>query len=330
MSKVSVDVLVTFYNQEKYVDDALRSVLSQKGDFSLRVLIGDDGSTDSTPELLRKWREQYPDQIKIFSMVRKEGEKLPGGFRAARNRLKLLKYVNSDYFIFLDGDDFFDNPEKLKKQVDILEDEKNRDCIACGHAIDALHEDGTRRPFSRLCTYKDKYSLKEYWPATYFHTNTILFRREAISVLPDELPEDIFNDNGITYLFLHKGKIYYIPEVMAIYRQTGDGIWTGEKMITSLIREMMFYDYIIQHDHKIRYETRVRFWGVWEKLFLLRKELSPNRLEIYLSEAKKNDFKYTQLWINYKRLSINKKAILFKEFLIIPTSKSLYKLCYQE
>ena len=66
MDEITVDVLITFYNQEKYVDRAMQSVFSQKGNFRLNVLIGDDGSTDGTPKLLEQWKRSYPKQIRIF------------------------------------------------------------------------------------------------------------------------------------------------------------------------------------------------------------------------------------------------------------------------
>ena len=53
-----LDVLVTFYNQEKYVDRALESIFSQQCNFSFNVLIGDDGSTDSTLAKVDKWSKR--------------------------------------------------------------------------------------------------------------------------------------------------------------------------------------------------------------------------------------------------------------------------------
>ena len=58
---MKVSVLVTFYNQEDYVDEALQSVFDQKCDFDFEVLIGDDGSTDGTMAKLQKWMQKYPD-----------------------------------------------------------------------------------------------------------------------------------------------------------------------------------------------------------------------------------------------------------------------------
>ena len=60
-----VSVLVTFYNQEKYVDLALNSIVNQKTDFGIKVLIGDDGSTDKTRDIVVKWIDRYPGMIEL-------------------------------------------------------------------------------------------------------------------------------------------------------------------------------------------------------------------------------------------------------------------------
>ena len=64
---MKVSVLVTFYNQEDYVDEALQSVFDQKCDFDFEVLIGDDGSTDGTMAKLQEWKQKYPEQRVLSS-----------------------------------------------------------------------------------------------------------------------------------------------------------------------------------------------------------------------------------------------------------------------
>ena len=325
MDEITVDVLITFYNQEKYVDRAMQSVFSQKGNFRLNVLIGDDGSTDGTPKLLEQWKRSYPKQIRIFKMARSNSF-IPGGFRAARNRLNLLSYSSSDYFIFLDGDDFFDDIQKIQKQINILEQKNNQDCVACGHAIDAVYEDGRRISFAPIKIVKEKYTLRDYWLDTYLSTDTILFRKEAKSAVPKTLVEDVFNDNGITFILLHKGKIYYIPEVMAVYSQTGHGIWTGEKKAVSLIREILLYDFIMSYDATLIFETRVRYYHVWKDLFELRREMNPLAMNAYLEEAKRNNLKFTQLWINYDTCGFFNKIFLIKEYVLTFLCRCSFKL----
>ena len=107
-------VLITFYNQEAFVDRALESVFNQKTNFNLHVVIGDDGSSDKTVEKIRQWQAKYPGLIDIIIQPR-ENKKYLIGERASNNRLSLLKYVQGDYFIFLDGDDCYTDYYKFQK-----------------------------------------------------------------------------------------------------------------------------------------------------------------------------------------------------------------------
>ena len=61
-----------------------------------------------------------------------------------------------------------------------------------------------------------------------------------IPSITGELMEYNFDDNMITFLVLQKGPIYYLPQAMTVYSQTGDGIWTGEKSVVNHIRNMFF------------------------------------------------------------------------------------------
>ena len=132
---MKVSVLVTFYNQEDYVDEALQSVFDQKCDFDFEVLIGDDGSTDGTMAKLQKWKQKYPDRMEIYVMDREPGVKYNSSQRASRNRLNLLQYVKGEYFAYLDGDDFYIDDHKLQKQVEIMDQPENAKYAVCAHNV---------------------------------------------------------------------------------------------------------------------------------------------------------------------------------------------------
>ena len=299
MERVSVDVLITFYNQDKYVNKTIASVLNQRGNYDMHILIGDDGSTDNTITLIEKWTNQYPDKIKLFRMNREEKSYVPG-FRSSQNRLNLLKQVESDYFIFLDGDDYFDDAYKLQLQLNMLEAENNQDCTACGHAIDAIHNDGSRKPYARMQKEECKLSLKEYWCAGYVHTDTLLIRSKTIDKYPFQLIENNYNDNLITFLALQEGNLYYIPRTMAVYRQTGDGIWTGSTKIIKNLRNMFLYDLAMQINPDLKRETQKRFVGTWKDLFHDRKKIFKDQLFLYYKEAVEKNLIYARCWMEYR------------------------------
>ena len=58
--KTLISVLVTTYNQEQYIEKALRSVLEQECDADIELLVGDDCSTDNTPEIIEKLAAEFP------------------------------------------------------------------------------------------------------------------------------------------------------------------------------------------------------------------------------------------------------------------------------
>lgn len=94
MAKVSV--VVPVYNAEKYLEKALRSLMVQTYK-DMEIIVIDDGSTDSSPEIIAKLMNEKEAHIKMCSQQN-------GGISLARNLG--LKLVNSDYVMFMDADDW--------------------------------------------------------------------------------------------------------------------------------------------------------------------------------------------------------------------------------
>ena len=312
MHSPKVSVLVTFYNQEKYVDKALQSIFMQKTNFDYQVLVGDDGSSDNTCGLVGKWLEKYPDRIELHVMDRGTDKYIPG-FRASRNRLNLLRYVKGEYFIFLDGDDYFEYEYKLQKQVDILDLSENKDCIACGHNVDMLFPDGSRSPITSVKLKEGKYSPEAYWDNIYFHTDTLLARASVISTIPVRRIENNFNDNMITFTLIQNGSIYYIPESWVVYLQTGDGIWTSNKEVINHIRNMFLYDLCNQINPDMKKETSHRFAITWLSLLKIRRRISSLELTQYSEEAQNKNLEVSYKWIHYAEQKPIDKMLLCME-----------------
>lgn len=258
--KYKISVLITFYNQEKYVDQAIESVLKQSINVPYKIIIGDDGSSDRTIEKVEAWVEKYPDQIELLIQPRENDKKYIAGCRASRNRLALLKQVETPYFIYLDGDDYWTDIDKLAIQYSIMENKNNTDCIVCAHQIEMYNEDNPNsiEKIPRFSLREKKFSLEEYWEKYYFHTDTMLFRSSVINKLPWEIIEDSFNDNLITFCFLQFGKMYYLPRCMAAYRQNSNGIWAGERLATNIFRNIISYDLEMQINSDLQNIIRVR------------------------------------------------------------------------
>ncbi len=105
-----IDAIIPVYNGEKYIDEAIQSVIDQTIPLH-KIIIVNDGSTDTTKDRIAKYEQRYPDLIKN---IYKEN----GGLSSARNRG--IKESTADYVAFLDADDVWENT-KLEEQMRVFE-----------------------------------------------------------------------------------------------------------------------------------------------------------------------------------------------------------------
>src|SRR5882724_5067565 len=100
MTTPLVSVLIDTYNHERFIEEAIQSVLSQDFPAAEReILVVDDGSTDCTPQILAK----YASQIRIL--------RKPNGGQASAFNLGIPE-CQGELIAFLDGDDWW-APNKL-------------------------------------------------------------------------------------------------------------------------------------------------------------------------------------------------------------------------
>lgn len=239
---MKISVLITTYNLENCIDAAIESVLRQRMPCDWEILIGDDGSKDNTVNRINAWVSKYPDNIKLFCLQRDSGTGKIGS-RAAKNRAFLLEKSSGDYINYLDGDDVMVGEDKFERQVTLLENENYADCSCCATNIEAYVIPKSKR--YKMADEKlplRKFTFEEYWSYYYFHTNTILFRKQCKELLLDKTYRDFLNDNFITFLLLQCGKLLYIPEVYSIYNITGEGLWTGNGKVYGNFRNMQLFD----------------------------------------------------------------------------------------
>lgn len=119
-----VSVIIPAYNAEKVIRATMDSVFSQTYQ-NLQIIVVDDASTDSTPQILRSYEDPR------LTVIRQDQN---GHSCAARNRA--LSCATGDYVAFLDNDDIW-HPEKIEKQVAFLEQHPHYGaCFTWGNIID--------------------------------------------------------------------------------------------------------------------------------------------------------------------------------------------------
>lgn len=234
-----ISVLITFFNQKEYINECLTSVLSQKTGFSFEILCGDDNSNDGTYEELLRWKQEYPDVIRVYRTDSKSSDINEPIIRASNNRYSLLCHAQGRYLCFLDGDDYYSDDMKLQKQYDILE--KHPEVSGCFHPI--LLKWDTDHPDDTWGLYSDErviMSYKLYWGCLWSAAETFMFRNSG-SELIKSVNKDFFDDNLITANFIKNGKLIYIPEPMVVYRQSDISSWNSRNEFEKAYINLLVY-----------------------------------------------------------------------------------------
>jgi hypothetical protein len=106
-SQARLTVIVSTYNQDAYIADAIGSILAQQTSFPIHVIVTDDASTDSTLNIVEQYRARRPDLITVLRSERNEWY--------FTNVLRALALTRSDYFTLLDADDYWIDTQYLQR-----------------------------------------------------------------------------------------------------------------------------------------------------------------------------------------------------------------------
>ena len=127
-----VSVCMTTYNHEKFISQAIESVLCQRTTFGVEVVIGEDCSTDKTLEICRRYEAQYPDRVRVIASKNNIG--------MHANYRRTIEACRGKYIAMCDGDDWFTDENKLQIQVEELE---NSCAAMCYTRSERRGEDGS-------------------------------------------------------------------------------------------------------------------------------------------------------------------------------------------
>ncbi len=305
---IKLSVMITTYNLKGYVNETLESVMNQNTNFKYEILIGDDGSSDGTIDILREWEERYPKIIKLYVMERNQNKTYNRIDRASKNRLNLLKNATGKYLIFLDGDDVYIDENKLQKQVDELEKEENSDCIACAHNI-WVYWNEEKKHLLNTAEEKRKIGGNDYWKyGMYFHSDTIMFRNIFDKEKISKIPKRYYDDNIIMFYLLEHGNILYIPDVMANYRQLENSSWNSVNEIEKHIINIMDWDIELRINSNLQKETVTRHLYSILYLWKQRNDIPDDVRERYMYQINRDDLINARKWVDFKNNSLIKKC----------------------
>lgn len=211
MHEVTLSVVMTTYNHERYIAEAIESVLRQQTSFGVEIVVGEDCSTDRTLNIVRSYADMYPEAIRIIRSEHNVGWR--------KNYRRTIEAAKGRYIALLDGDDYFTNRKKLQMQVDFLE--QNPDVGMCYGRSERKDENGVTT----------LYPEGEDMPTTFdamlrrnpAENCTVVAHKELVmqyyrEIEPDKHPEWLTDDLPMWLWFAARSKYAGIDSKMSVHR----------------------------------------------------------------------------------------------------------------
>ncbi|MBK5214570.1 MAG: glycosyltransferase family 2 protein [Flavobacteriaceae bacterium] len=250
-----VSILVLTYNHFKYIKQCIDSILEQKTNFSIEILIGDDESNDGTREICIDYSNRYPKIIRLFLHHRENNIKINGLNSGRYNYLYTFSKAKGKYIANCEGDDYWTDPLKLQKQVDFLEG--NLDYVCCFHLCEILREDLggqiSKQPLDRIKYDYTIQNLLSYWNIP---TASIVFRHTEPINFPSWFTNVASGDIALLMLIYEKGKFKLIEEYMSVYRITGGGVSISHSKFRMIHYRAVLYSHLNEY-FNFKYEKEI-------------------------------------------------------------------------
>jgi glycosyltransferase involved in cell wall biosynthesis len=214
-----VSVLMITYNHERFISQAIESVLAQKTRFEFELVVGEDFSTDGTRRICEAFATSHPQRVRLLPSTRNLG--LLG------NYTRTWEACRGDYVATIDGDDFWLAPDKLATQVNVLE--SNPRLSMCFHNARLADENGNlANVVNESATIPREIPFRDFIEnGLFMPTATVMFRGGLFRQLPEWMRHLPFEDWPTHVLHATRGPIAFVPQSMSAYRIHPQGVWSG-------------------------------------------------------------------------------------------------------
>ena len=230
-----IDILLATYNGEKYLHEQLSSILAQTYT-DWRIIARDDGSSDSTPEILEHFAEEHAGRLMI---LHDEDENLG----CIQNFSRLLSYSDADYSMFCDQDDFW-LPDKIEITLKKMKElEKHGEPVLVHTDLRVVDSEKNTLAESFVRLHKLN-ALPESRAGLMFKNSvtgcTVMINRR-LRELAGELPESCtMHDHYLAEIALALGRLGFVDRAIILYRQhSGNVCGSHKKSVVQKIKRIL-------------------------------------------------------------------------------------------
>ena len=238
---MKVSIICTNYNKGDWVREAMDSFLNQKTNFDFEIIIIDDASTDHSYEIIQDYQNKFPEKVRTFRNEVNLG--------ITRTWKKVCQEAKGQYIARCDSDDFWTDPLKLQKQVDLLD--SSTDSLWSNTEFDMVDLDGNiiqkdafaNKALPLIDSYEEMLVMKGMTMASTWLVDTALMQ-DVSAQISDTAADDTFE---LQLELFKRTKISFLSDSTTVYRMNlgSDSkpmtLDTAEKRFTGILNSQIKY-----------------------------------------------------------------------------------------
>jgi glycosyltransferase involved in cell wall biosynthesis len=245
VSRVSIQLIT--WRHQAYLAEAIDGVLAQ--DFEdWELIIGEDGSDDRTLDIARDYESRHKDRIRVLTHDHPAD-------KGKTMYLRSLSECRAEYVACLDGDDVWCSPDKLSRQINVLDQQP--ELSACVHNMKVIKNGretgviGGKR--------ERRYFEKDIIRGVHLSRSSAMFRGQLERDFPASYSDPrLFNGDVLHFLLAaRRGPIAYLPDALGAYRLHDSSDWNSRDQTTRIelntgTRQVILEAFPGDYDQEIR------------------------------------------------------------------------------
>jgi glycosyltransferase involved in cell wall biosynthesis len=250
---MKASIIIITYNHAKYIEQAIEGIRIQKDCPELEIIFCDDCSTDDTVAIATNLLKNLPN-VQIHAYEKNAG--------ITKNYQRAFSLCKGEFIFVLEGDDFWIDPYKIKKQIEFLE--KHPECSMVSHLYNAQYDEThTTTP---AAVFEKAYELFESAdlimnPAILNNFTTCCYRRSALEKISPQTYEVISFDWMINISIGNFGKLGRINSPLSVYRISSNGTWqklSQQEQLNGMIGIIDEYDRVLETRYAATFAKKKR------------------------------------------------------------------------
>lgn len=255
-NKIYLSVVLSTYNEEKYIAESIQSVLDQTYPY-FEFIIVNDGSTDGTLDIIRSFDDQR------IVIIDKQNTGLPDSLNKGIERAKY------DWIARMDGDDIC-LPERFEKQVELIK--AGYDVI--GGQFKTIDENGdfmsSGESHNPLSPWKSKFYAHLGWTPL-IHPSAVINKKKLLAIGCYDTNFKAAQDIDLWLRLSHYCRIANVPNVVLHYRKHKNTITSNRKELQTRLSFLAFMKYCLRIDKSLSPIEFEQFKNIIDRMKLTEK-----------------------------------------------------------